>query len=249
MSFIRKRGTKAEIAVLLHEQASQRTTVASVPVPLDLVEGAVGGVEASHLPVALGVLNLRVTAVSPTRVVVDTSNQESARPEQSLSPLETQALVSLECNKRAFMKSELRMRANDWRGSASLLAASDISLDQLVCHPLFGSLPDSMRVELEKASLQNTLQRLMSCFKLGDWSDSDELFDRATSFNNTIQATERTRLTVLKARRCLFREEYGECIRLCNHAKIEERRTGLGNQYGYLDTILRNCLEAQRVGL
>ena len=247
----RKRGTMTEIKALRLEQASLRTTVASVPVPVFLGEGAVGGVEASHLPepVALGILNLRVTTASPTQEVVGTSNQENARPEQSLSPLETQALVSLECNRRAFRMSELRMRANDWRGSASLLATSDGSLDQLVCHPLFGSLPDSMRVELEKASLQNTLQRLMSCFKLGDWSGSDELFDRATSFDNTIQATERVRLTVLRARRCLFREEYGECIRLCNHAKTQERRTGLGNQSGYLDSILRNCLEAQRVGL
>ena len=238
------------MAALQKEQASPRTTVASVPVPLDLVEGAVGGVEASYLPVALGDNDLRVTAASPTRVVVGISNQETTRPEQqSLSPLETQALVALECNRRKFKMSELRMRANDWRGSASLLATSDISLDQLVCHPLFGSLPDSMRVELEKASLQNTLQRLMSNYKLGDWSDSDELFDRASSFNNTIQATERTRLTVLRARRCLFREDYGECIRLCNQARTEERRTGLGNQSGYLDSLLRNCLEAQRAGM
>ena len=140
----------------------QRTTVAPVPAPLTLVEGAVGGVEASHLPetVALGVNlrdNLRVTAASPTQVVVGTRNQETARSGQSLSPLETQALVSLEMNRRAFRSSELRMRANDWRGSASLLATSDISLDQMVCHPLFRSLSDSMRVELEKASLQNTL--------------------------------------------------------------------------------------------
>ena len=62
MSFIRKRGTKAEITALRLEQASLRTTVASVPVPLTLVEGAVGGVEASHLPepVDVGILNLRV---------------------------------------------------------------------------------------------------------------------------------------------------------------------------------------------
>ena len=73
MSFIRKRGTKAEITALRLEQASLRTTVASVPVPLALVEGAEGGVE------ALGILNLRVTAASPTQEVVGTSNQENAR--------------------------------------------------------------------------------------------------------------------------------------------------------------------------
>ena len=249
----RRRGAKGELTALRKEQELPSTTVATVPDPLDLVDGAVGGMEASCLPVALGENDLRVTAASPTRVVVGISNQEMHRPEsgqqQTLSPLETEALVALECNRRKFRMSELRMRANDWRGSASLLAASDVSLDKLVCSPLFGSLPDSMRVELEKASLQNTLQRLMSKCKLGDWLDSDELFDRASSFNNTITATERTRLTVLKARRCLYLMDYGECIRLCNEAKTEERRTGLGNQSGYLDSLLKNCLEAQRAGV
>ena len=42
------------------------------------------------------------------------------------------------------------------------------------------------------------------------------MFDRATSFNNTIQATERVRVTVLRARRCIFGEDYRECICLCN---------------------------------
>ena len=250
----RRRGTKAEITRLLTDQVPQRTTVVPVTDPLTLVEGAVGGEEASHLPatVALGVDlrdNLRVTAASPTPVVVGTSIQETAGPGQSLSPLETQALVSLEMNRRAFRSAELRMRANDWRGSARLLATSDTSLDQFVCHPLFGSLPDSMRVELEKASLQNTLQRLMSCNKLGDWSGSNGLFDRATSFSNTIQATEKVRVIVLRARRCLFMEDYGECIRLCREGKSQENRVGSGNQSGYLDSILKNCLEAQRVGL
>ena len=69
----------------------------------------------------------------------------------------------------------------------------------------------------------------MSCNKLGDLSGSDDLFDRATSFDNTIQATERVRVKVLRARRCLFREDYGECIRLCNHGKTQERRLGSGN--------------------
>ena len=122
-------------------------------------------------------------------------------------------------NRRAFKSAELRMRANNWRGSARLLANSDNSLDKLVCHPLFGSLPASMRVELEKAILRNALQRLMSCNKLGDWSGSNGLFDRATSFNNTIQATEKVRVIVLRARRCLIMEDYGECIRLCREGK------------------------------
>ena len=42
ISFIRRRRTKAEITALRLEQASQRTTVASVPVPSTLVEGPVG---------------------------------------------------------------------------------------------------------------------------------------------------------------------------------------------------------------
>ena len=87
MSFIRRRGIKAEITALLLEQVPQRTTVVPVTDPLTLVEGAVGGEEASHLPatVALGDA-LRVTAASPTPVVVDTS-METARPGESLSPL------------------------------------------------------------------------------------------------------------------------------------------------------------------
>ena len=221
-----------------------------VPVsdPLILVEEAVGGVEASLLPATVALGSLRVTAASPTNAVVVDTSVETARPGESLSGMETDALVSLEMDMRAFQNVELRMQANDWRGSASLLAASDNSLDKLVCNRLFGSLPASMRAELEKASLQNTLQRLMSCNKLGDWSGSQGLFDRATSFSS-IQATEKVRLLVLRARRLLFMGDYGECIRLCREGKHLESRLGSGNQSGYLDSIIKSCLEAQRVRL
>ena len=84
-----------------------------------------------------------------------------------------------------------------------MLAESDRVLDQLVCSRLFSTLPAAMRAELEKASLKNTLQRLMSCNKLGDWSGSDRLFERAHSFTS-IQMTLRVRLLVLKARRMLL---------------------------------------------
>ena len=220
--------------------------------PRDLVEGALGEVEASLLPATVALESalresLRVTAASPTPVVVDTS-VETARPGESLSQLETEALVALEMNRRAFRNAELRMQANNWRGSASLLAASDSSLDRLVCSRLFSSLPASMRAELEKASLQNTLQRLMSCNKLGDWSGSNSLFDRATSYSS-IQATERVRLLVLRARRLLFMGDYGACILFCREGKQQESRLGSGNQSGYLDSILKSCLEAHIASL
>ena len=113
MSFNRKRGIKAQIKALRLEQVPPRTTVVPVTAPLLLVEGAVGGVEASLLPetVALGSTlreSLRVTAASPTPVVVDTS-VETARPGESLSPLETEALVAVEMNRRAFKSAELRI--------------------------------------------------------------------------------------------------------------------------------------------
>ena len=76
--------------------------------PLLLVEGAVGGVEASLLPATVALGSLRVTAASPTPVVVETS-VETARPGESLSPLETEALVAVEMNRRAFKSAELRI--------------------------------------------------------------------------------------------------------------------------------------------
>ena len=88
----------------------------------------------------------------------------------------------------------------------------------------------------------------MSCHKLGDWSGSNSLFDRATSYSS-LQATERVRLLVLRARRLLFMGDYGACILLCREGKQQESQLGSGNQSGYLDNILKSCLEAQRARL
>ena len=113
---------------------------------------------------------------------------------------------------------------------------------------LCAALLAAMRIQLEVATLNNPIQRLMNCNKLGDWTGSDGLFERAEAFSS-IPMRLRVRLLVMRARRLLFRGDYGAAITLCKEGKRMENLLGTGNKRGYMDNIIRSCIAGQRARL